>query len=245
MQGAPDSPAVYCVATQDELVSLDNAAATEGGTARAYMDDVAVVATPQPGFMAIAEYIKNIKTTAGVRIEKVEVYATWLDAQTLEASPHRLEAERACNVEFRMGSRPASGSSSAGDTHLMRGVELTGAPIGDAAFEEAVYETKASAVVSKIIETIEMLHDRSAAAAHTLLLYTCLQHQWGYRMCTCRGDDSILSATARVDEALKHGLLSYSPHDILNDELLARRVRLPVSMNGLGIRSQADLLAPA
>ena len=27
---------VYCVATQDELVSLDNAVATEGGTARAY-----------------------------------------------------------------------------------------------------------------------------------------------------------------------------------------------------------------
>ena len=25
MQGAPDSPAVFCVATQDELVSLDNA----------------------------------------------------------------------------------------------------------------------------------------------------------------------------------------------------------------------------
>ena len=36
MQGALDSPAVYCVATQDELVSLDNAVATEGGTARAY-----------------------------------------------------------------------------------------------------------------------------------------------------------------------------------------------------------------
>jgi len=35
MQGAPDSPAVYCVATQDELVSLDNAVATEGGNARA------------------------------------------------------------------------------------------------------------------------------------------------------------------------------------------------------------------
>ena len=128
MQGAPDSPAVYCVATQDELVSLDNAAATEGGTARAYMDDVAVMATAQTGLMAIAECIKNIKTTAGVRIEKVEVYAPWLDARTLEASPHRLEAERACNVEFKMGSRPAPSSSSAGDIHLMRGVELMGAP---------------------------------------------------------------------------------------------------------------------
>ena len=64
-------------------------------------------------------------------------------------------------------------------------------------------------------------------------------------MRTCRGDDSILSATARVDEALKHGLLSYSPHALLNDELLARRIRLPVRLNGLGIRSQADLLAPA
>ncbi len=73
----------------------------------------------------------------------------------------------------------------------------------------------------------EMLHDRSAAAAHALL-YTCLQHQWGYRMRTCRGDASIVSATARVDEALKHGLLSYSPHALLNDELLARRIRLPV-----------------
>ena len=73
MQGAPDSPAVFCVATQDELVSLDNAVAMEGGTARAFMDDVAVVATPRTGFMAIAEYIKNIGRTAGVRIEKVEV----------------------------------------------------------------------------------------------------------------------------------------------------------------------------
>jgi len=77
---------------------------------------------------------------------------------------------------------------------------------------------------------------------HTLL-YSCLQHQWGYRMRACRGDASILSATARVDEALKHGLLSYSPHALLNDELLARRIRLPVRLNGLGIRSQADFLA--
>ena len=157
-----------------------------------------------------------------MRIEKVEVYALWLDAQTLEASPHRLEAERVCSVEFRMGGRPAPGSSSAGDTHLMRGVEFMGAPIGDTDFEDAFYEAKATAVVSKIIATTEMLHDRSAAAAHTLL-YTCLQHQWGYRMRTCRGDASIVSATARVDEALKRGLLSYSPHDVLNDELLARR----------------------
>ena len=64
-------------------------------------------------------------------------------------------------------------------------------------------------------------------------------------MRTCRGDASIVSATARVDEALKHGPLSYGPRDILNDELLARRVRLPVRMNGLGVRSQADLLASA
>ena len=92
------------------------------------MDDVTVMATAQTGLMTIAEYIKNIKTTAGVRIEKVEVYAPWLDARTLEASPHRLEAERACNVEFKMGSRPAPSSSSAGDIHLMRGVELMGAP---------------------------------------------------------------------------------------------------------------------
>ena len=140
MQGALDSPAVYCVATQDELVSLDNAVATEGGTARAYINDVAVVATPQTGFMAIAEYIKNIRRTAGVRIAKVEVCAPWLDARILEASPHRLEAERACNVKFRMGGRPAPGSSSAGDTHLMRGVELMGAPIGDTDFEETFYD---------------------------------------------------------------------------------------------------------
>jgi len=64
-------------------------------------------------------------------------------------------------------------------------------------------------------------------------------------MRTYRGDASILTATARVDEALKLGLLSYSPHALLNDELLARRIRLPVRLNGLGIRSQADLLAPA
>ena len=35
MQGAPDSPAVYCVDTHDELVSLDTAVAAEGGVARA------------------------------------------------------------------------------------------------------------------------------------------------------------------------------------------------------------------
>jgi len=71
MQGAPDSPAVFCVATQDELVSLDNAVATEGGTARAFMDDVAVEATPQTGFMAIAEYIKNIGCAAGKVVNRL------------------------------------------------------------------------------------------------------------------------------------------------------------------------------
>ena len=70
MQGAPDSPAVFCVATQDELVSLDNAVAMEGGTARAFMDDVAVVATPQTGVMAIAEYIRNIGRRAKARIPR-------------------------------------------------------------------------------------------------------------------------------------------------------------------------------
>ena len=94
------------------------------------MDDVAVVATPQTGFMAIAEYIKNIGCAAGVRIEKVEVYAPWLDAQTLAASSHRGDAERVCGVEFKMGGRPAPGNPSAGDAHLMRGVEFMGAPIG-------------------------------------------------------------------------------------------------------------------
>ena len=106
MQDAPDSPTVSCVATQDELVSLDNAVATEGGTTRAYIDDVAVVATPQTGFMAIAEYIKNIKRTAGVRIEKVEIYAPWLDTQTLEASPHRLEAEEHATSSLGCGAGP-------------------------------------------------------------------------------------------------------------------------------------------
>ena len=87
MHGAPDAPAVVCVATQDELVSLDNAVATEGGTARAFMDDVAVVATPRTGFMAIAEYMKNIGRTAGVRIEKVEqVYTDTRLGSTLELS---------------------------------------------------------------------------------------------------------------------------------------------------------------
>ena len=90
-------------------------------------------------------------------------------------------------------------------------MEFVGAPIGDTDFEGAFYEAKATAVVSKIIATTEMLHDRSAAAAHTLL-YTCLQHQWGCRIRTCRGDASNVSAKARVDEALKHGLLTYSPH---------------------------------
>ena len=153
---------------KDELVSLDNAVAMEGGTARAFMDDVAVVATQRTGFMAIAEYIKNIGCTAGVCIEKVEVYAPWLDAQTLATSTHRREAERVCGVEFKMGGRPAPGSSSAGDTHLMRGVEFMGAPIGDMDFEEAFYEAKATAVVSKIIDTAEMLHDRSTAALQLL-----------------------------------------------------------------------------
>ena len=71
------------------------------------MDDVAVVlATPQTGFMAIAEYIKNIKRTAGVRIEKVEIYAPWLDTQTLEASPHRLEAEEHATSSLGCGAGP-------------------------------------------------------------------------------------------------------------------------------------------
>ena len=69
-----------------------------------------------------------------------------------------------------MGGRPAPDNPSAGDAHLMRGVEFMGAPIGDRDFEDAFYEAKATTVVSKIIDTAEMLHDRSAAAAHSLSL---------------------------------------------------------------------------
>ena len=86
MQGAPDSPAVYCVATRGDTgrTRLPRQCGGNGGghSARAYMDDVAVVATPHTGFMAIAEYIKNIKTTAGVRIEKVE------NTTSVGLSPH-------------------------------------------------------------------------------------------------------------------------------------------------------------
>ena len=107
MQGAPDSPAVVCVATQDELVSLDNAVAMEGGTARAFMDDVAVVATPQTGFRAIAEYIRNIGRAAGVRIEKVEVYAPWLDAPKLSRQARTAARQRECAVSsLRWGAGP-------------------------------------------------------------------------------------------------------------------------------------------
>ena len=51
-----------------------------------------------------------------------------------------------CGVEFKMGGRPAPGNSSAGDTHLTRGVEFMGAPISDRDFEKAFYEAKATAV---------------------------------------------------------------------------------------------------
>ena len=96
-----------------------------GGTARAFMDDVAV-ATPRTGFMAIAEYIKNIGRTGRQRSRR-PTYAPWLDAQTRsKLAPPR---GREYGVEFKMGAGPPL-DPSAGDTHLMRGVE-SGAPIGD------------------------------------------------------------------------------------------------------------------
>ena len=100
------------------------------------MDDVAVlIATPQTGYQAIAQYINDIYNTTGVHIKKVEVYAPSLDASTHEACAHRIAATTTCGVEFVIGSR-STPSTSSGEDHLHRGVEFMGAPIGDLGFEE-------------------------------------------------------------------------------------------------------------
>ena len=120
-----------------------------------------------------------------------------------------------------------------------------GALSGDLGFEEDYYNNnKATAVVRKIDTTVKLLHDRSCAAAHSLL-YSYLQHQWSYLLRTCRGDNSILLATSKVDEALNRGLATHCSPNVFSDQLLARQMRLPVRMNGFGIRSQTSLLAPA
>ncbi len=97
--------------------------------------------------------------------------------------------------------------------------------------------------MSKIDTAVQVLQDRSYAAAHCLL-YSCLQHQWSYRLRTCRGDNSILLATSKVDATLDRGLATYCSPNVFSDELLARRMRLPVRMNSFGIRSQTSFLAP-
>ena len=150
-------------------------------------------------------------------------------------------AQRA-GVPFAMGTREVLHDG--GSRRTFRGIELMGAPIGEAGFEEAYYAHKVSGSVGRVDETVRLLRLRSPCALHALT-YSSLQHLWDYRLRCCSGSDAILPATASFDRAIDRAMRAYVPSAVRSDPLLGRRIRLPVRDRGLGVRSRVWLFPVA
>eukprot|EP00964_Phaeocystis_antarctica_P095590 scaffold62032_cov57-Phaeocystis_antarctica.AAC.1 len=83
------------------------------------------------------------------------------------------EPEQRAGVPFTMGTREVLYDD--GTRHTFRGIELMGAPIGEAGFEEAYYAHKVDGSVGRVDETVRLLRHRSPCALHALT-YSSLQH---------------------------------------------------------------------
>ena len=237
-QGESDAGAGYCVGTHDELVAFDQSLAPTSGWARGYLDDVGAFDEPEQVFDACVEYILALARETGVHISGVQCYSVDHD---LSQCPHMTRAAQRAGVPFTMGTREVLYDD--GTRHTFRGIELMGAPIGEAGFEEAFYAHKVDGSVGRVDETVRLLRHRSPCALHALT-YSSLQHLWDYRMRCASGSDAILPATASFDRAIDRALAVYVPAAAF-DDLLRRRTRLPGRDRGLGIRCRVWLYPSA
>ena len=132
----------------------------------------------------------------------------------LSQCPHMARAAQRAGVPFAMGTREVLHDG--GSRRTFRGIELMGAPIGEAGFEEAYYAHKVSGSVGRVDETVRLLRLRSPCALHALT-YSSLQHLWDYRLRCCSGSDAILPATASFDRAIDRAMRAYVPSAVRSD----------------------------
>ena len=118
------------------------------------------------------------------------------------------------------------------------GITTLGVPIGDDIYVKIVLQEKAVETVGYINKTYTML--QSHLQHYWILLQRSMQTQFDYWLQHCYPSQTVQPAR-RIDEAIAKVLGdAITPH-MWEDEFAKRRLRLPVRLGGIGIRSRAGL----
>ena len=125
-----------------------------------------------------------------------------------------------------------------------RGVVILGAPIGSERFETLFYEERASKIESKIDNTFNLLQSTDTVSLGALT-YSCLSSSADYDLRLAASAESVRPLAEAVDAALLRAYAVSQLPSLLQDPLLVRRLRLPASRKGGGLRSRVELIPVA
>ena len=227
-QGDPLAAAGFCVAIHPEVQELDGALGVHGGCAKFDMDDGYAVGPASVVFPAVLDFARSIRELGlELQLSKCHCYSTTLQLQHLPERP----------PEFPVGQVVAD------DGAIGYGIDIAGAPLGDAVYVAKYMDSKGQSVVSNVKAIKQKLQDRHLQSLYTVAYY-CLSHKFDHWAQHCYPED-VRAAARHVDAALLDTVRACIGPCVEQDALAVRRLRLPARMFGGGMRSVEDLLPAA
>mmetsp|Transcript_10293 Transcript_10293/g.34974 ORF Transcript_10293/g.34974 Transcript_10293/m.34974 type:complete len:1225 (-) Transcript_10293:3167-6841(-) len=237
-QGSVEGMLGFAVALQEDLEWLDEQLRAHGGVARAGADDVVVVGPPAEVFRIIDDFTERVHRRLHLQVQpaKSSCYIHPDHANELEA--HRGVYPLGCEP-------PASGSGEA-DAY---GVTVWGVPLGSDSYVRRKLAAHAERVAGTSDTLVSLL-----GPDHKQLLWTITRvstaHKFDYWLQHNRPEDTLEACRQLDRKLLQQATVALGCGPLDDDGLygetsvVRQRVRLPVALGGLGLRSLEDV-APA
>ena len=225
-QGDPLSCIGLCVVLHEALSKLDAFVGAHGGVARGNMDDVLVCAPVGVLAEAAAGYVEDVERCTGARVSPSKSGVLVLGDGGGEVG---LSWLKPCSVEWGV------------DGERAVGLEVLGVPVGERRFVQEMLSRRVDGIVSEISRAAGLLLSNHAQTLWCLL-YFSYSAQFQYWLQHIGGEE-VVGPAQRVDEALL-GAVSGLVGGCGIDVLTRRRIELPASLGGIGLRSMVSL-APA
>ena len=236
-QGDPLSAAVYAVTYHEALQQLDADCAEDGGAARAGADDVYALATVEGALNGTKAYMKTLRVEYGLKVHpggpgKTEIYCPTLEA--IAAVERWVAAQSPDDPDYLS---PA----------IVKGVHCYGVPMGEVSFVEDALSAKAAEVEARINNAVDTLLPESRQAAWQMLRCSgAMQLDYWLQLSYPSQILGPAQAAERVDEALWAGMERCFGFEVdKEDPVLVARVRQPIKLKGLGLRSHVESMPMA
>ena len=244
-QGSGEGPAGFCLGLHADLVDADQQMATQGGCAKADMDDTYLLGPLELVLATAVRFATRLRERTGIELN---IGKSALHSRNPARDFARISGDPEYAPLFKIGCLKASDGSplvnpSADAYGSGFGIVACGIPIGDDTFVNSFVDSKVDAALEQIRTTNSMLrgfHNQSA----WLQTVVCLRPKLDFLAQTCSGpflehalrrfDDEILAAAGASACLPLHQLTGHHAH----------RLALPARLYGCGLR-RVSSLAPA